>query len=95
MTLCVYTDHEFARCMCRKCARKGDIPIDVDEPGEYPFVCDVCSKPIGNPLSQEALSHLAWEIYHATRNGIKDKTLTELGKVYHITNNNCAQLAYP
>ena len=91
----VYADREFLVCKCHKCARKGDIEIPIDEPAEHPFMCDICGLPIGNPLSREALSLLAWEIYHAKREGIKDPSLKKLAKVYHITQKNVASLAYP
>ena len=91
----VYADRDFVRCKCRRCAKGDDIKIPIDEPTEYPFMCDVCNRPIGNPLSREALSLLAWEIYHAKRQGIKDPSLKKLAKVYHITQKNVASLAYP
>ena len=94
----VYADRDFVQAKCYRCARKGvDIPIPIDEPAEVPYVCDKCGLPIGNPLSREALSHLAWEIYHAKREGIfsKDKTLKKLARTYSITQKNVASLAYP
>ena len=97
MTRFVYTDGQFSQCRCRRCAKGDDIKIPIDEPAEYPFICDVCHRPIGNPLSREALSLLAWEIYHAKRQGIfsKDKTLKKLARTYSITQKNVASLAYP